>query len=310
MKFVMAIEKKTKVTVGAVKGHNKRLHPTKSQLPKAAWITAKGHHEVMPWRDDVLASGMALAKRKDAVVAIELVIQVGNQSDWRDLPTKEHPHGKPKPGAGPKLKALVAAAKQAAIREFGEHNIVSIDLHTDESTPHVQIVATPVKSGKLQAKAWLDGAKKCALLRSRIHDVVTGHIHCTYDKGAAGGNPHDPTKAAGAHRGPRHSSAPPSLLKRALSAFDAAAEARDLKSRLSELQSQLQTMFSKLKKSERDAAADKKKQKEAELRAAAAERTEKSLRRRIDDLERQLLPSMSGRSGPASKPDPKPTPSL
>lgn len=285
MKFVMAIEKKKKITVGKTKGHNKRLHATQSQLPKAAWITQKGHHEVMAWRDDVLESGVALAKRKDAVVAIELVIQVGNQSDWRELPTADHPHGKPKPGAVPKLKALMTAAKQAAIREFGEPNIVSIDLHTDESTPHVQIVVTPVKSGRLQAKAWLDGAKKCALLRSRIHDVVTSHIYCTYDKGAQGGMPHDPSKAAGGSGRPAPQ---PGLLKRALGAFDALSEAKELKSQLSALQIQLQGVFSRVKNAEQQASKDKERTKQAGLRAAAAERQEKYLRQRVTDLEQQL----------------------
>ncbi|WP_223954405.1 plasmid recombination protein, partial [Aeromonas caviae] len=42
-----------------------------------------------------------------------------------------------------------------------------IDLHTDESSPHFHVVVTPIKDGKLQAKAWLDGASKV----DRVGDV-------------------------------------------------------------------------------------------------------------------------------------------
>jgi hypothetical protein len=307
MKFSMAIEKKTKVTVGKTEGHNTRLHATRSQLPEPAWVTKKGRHEVMPWRQEVLDAGTSLAKRKDAVVAIELIIQVGNQTDWRLMPTPEHPHGKPKPGAAEKLKALMAGAKQAAIREFGEKNIVGIDLHTDESTPHIHIVVTPVKDGKLQAKAWLDGAKKCALLRSRIHDVVTGHIHCTYDKGASGGDPHDPQKAAGGPRGPQPPEGPPNLLKRALGAFDAVAEVKALKSQLGDLQAQLQTMFSRVKRVEREADRDKEKRQQTELRASAAERSESKLKKRVLELEHQLeqlQPKPMPKEEPTAAPSP------
>lgn len=285
MKFSMSIEKKTRATAGPAKGHNTRLHPTKSQLPELAWITSKGRHQVMPWRDGVLNAGKALAKRKDAVVAIELVVQVGNQTDWREMPTEEHPYGKPKPGAAPKLKALMAGVKEAAIREFGEKNIVSIDLHTDESTPHVHVLVTPIKGGKLQAKHWLNGALKCAQLRARIHEVVSHHIDCSYEKGAPGGAPHDPAKAAGALKGPKPH---PGLLKRALSAFDAVSEAKQLKSQLGELSSRLQSAFSRLKRVEREASKAKEQMQKVELRAAAAERQEKKLRQRVTEMEKEL----------------------
>lgn len=285
MKFSMAIEKKNRATVGKTEGHNKRLHPTRSQLPRAAWFTPKGHHSVIPWRGDVLNAAKALAKRKDAVVAIELVIAVGNQTDWREMPTPEHPHGKPKPGAIPKIKALVEGVKQAAIREFGEKNIVSIDLHSDESTIHAHVVVTPVKDGKLQAKHWLNGAKKCAQLRARIHEVVSHHIECDYEKGAPGGMPHDPAKRAGGSKGVQP---PPSLIKRAMGAFNAIDEAKKLKSQLAEVQKRLETMFSRLKRVERQAGKEREQKKQVELRAVAAERHERTLRRRLFELEHQL----------------------
>lgn len=307
MKFSMAIKKKNRTAIGRAEGHNKRLHPTSSQLPEEAWITSKGQHSIVAWRNNVLETGKALARRKDAVVAVELVIQVGRQSDWRDLPTKEHPHGKPKPGSGAKLKSLVEGAKQAAIREFGEKNIISINLHTDESTPHVHVLFTPIKGAKLNAKYWLDGARKCALLRSHIYEVVDSHLPCEYEKGLRGGAPHDPAKGAGRRNGPAHQGG---VLKRAMDALNPLEQLRKLKSELSDTRAQLQAMFSRLKKFERDAASDKEKRKEIELRAAAAERNEKSLRQRLNELERQIPPLEPGRSGPAPQPKQSPIPSL
>lgn len=285
MKFSMAIQKKTRVTVGRTEGHNTRLHKTKSQLPKEAWLTPKGRHAVVEWRREVLDAAKALAKRKDAVVAIEIVIQVGNQTQWRDMPTKEHPHGKPKAGLGPKLKAIVAGARQAAIREFGEQNVIGIDLHTDESSPHVHVLVAPIKDGKLNAKHWLNGARKCALLRSHIHEVVDKHIRCEYEKGAPGGKPHDPERRAGAHQGPQ---TPPGMFKRAMGVLSATEQVKKLKGELNDARSHLQAMFSRLKKVERDVAKEKAQKRQMELRALATERKEKGLRERVTELERAL----------------------
>jgi len=91
MKFTMAPKKHNRATVGRVEGHNTRLHPTSSQLPKAAWFTQEGRKALIEWREEVLDKAKALSTRKDAVLAVEIILQVGNQSEWRELPTNEHP---------------------------------------------------------------------------------------------------------------------------------------------------------------------------------------------------------------------------
>jgi hypothetical protein len=246
MKFTMAIQKHGKVSIGRAEGHNARQHPTASQLPKAAWITKDGRHTITPWRADVLDGAKALAKRKDAVVAIEIVIQVGNQTDWRHPPTEADPEGKPKAGAGARLKALHRAALEAIERDFGKGNVVSIELHTDESTPHVHAIVVPIKDGKLQAKSWLDGAARCAQLRERIHATVSKHIECEYTKGAPGGEPHDPGKAAGQPGGQ-----PPDagLLEWVKEAMASRAEVKALRESFAALEAQVQTLYSQLKAS-------------------------------------------------------------
>ncbi|EBB6716934.1 hypothetical protein CPF03_23945 [Salmonella enterica] len=202
MKFSLAIDKMKAADVGRAAGHNCRLHPTASQLPQGSWFTDKGRHEIVAWRPDVIAKAKSLSKRKDAVVAISIVLQVGNQSDWREKETTDCPEGRPKGGKNNKdaitmIGHLAKAARDWANKEFGEENVVGVDLHTDESSPHVHVVVTPVHDGKLQAKAWLDGAARCAKLRKRAHQEVLKYIECEYVPGQAGGAPHDPEQAAG-----------------------------------------------------------------------------------------------------------------
>ena len=183
-------------SIGRAEGHNLRLHNTQSQLRKAAWFTPEGRHEVEPWRPDVLARAKGLAKRKDAVQAIQFVIQIGNQTDWRHEPEQDFPEGRPMKIADA-MNSAARGIRAWVEQEFGEDNCVGIDLHTDESSPHFHVVVTPVRDGKLQAKAWLDGSRKLAALRKRAWQAVNAHIKCEYSPGAPGGAPHDPTKAAG-----------------------------------------------------------------------------------------------------------------
>lgn len=202
MKFSLAIDKMKSADVGRAEGHNCRLHATSSQLPQGSWFTTKGRHEIVAWRSDVIDKARGLSKRKDAVVAISIVLQVGNQLDWREKETPDCPEGRPKGGKNNKdaitmMGNLAKAARDWAIKEFGEDNVVGVDLHTDESSPHVHVVVTPVCDGKLQAKAWLDGAARCAKLRKRAHQEVLKYIECEYVPGQAGGAPHDPEQAAG-----------------------------------------------------------------------------------------------------------------
>jgi hypothetical protein len=310
MKFALGIQKKNRANLGTVHGHNTRLNETASQLPKEAWFTPQGLHEVMPWRADLVDQAKGLARRKDAVLAVELIVQVGNQADWREMPTPEHPCGKRKPGAGPKLNALMAGAKAAALKEFGKERIVSISLHTDESTPHVHVVFVPIKDGKLQAKAWLNGAASCAKLRQQLHASVSSHIACTYTPGAPGGEPHDVSRAAGAINGPKPK---PGLLERAVDALGAVSEIKGLKKALAAAEAQIQAGFSRLKRAEQISKEERGLRVAAEERAAAAELREAKSRRNVEILQGEVemlkirlkpAPAPQLRPEPASKPKP------
>lgn len=303
MKFVMAIKKHDKTSIGRAEGHNARQHPTASQLPQRVWITKQGRHTVTPWREDVLASAKALAKRKDAVVAVEIVLQVGNQADWREMPTEACPEGKPMAGAGPRLKALHRAAQEAVEREFGAENVVSIELHTDESSPHVHAVVVPVHQGKLQAKHWLDGAASCARLRERLHASVNKHLKCEYTKGEPGGSPHDQAKRAGGPGARRPAPEPEGWVEKVKGLIDKSDEVKRLKAGLAELGQELEKtkqdlakVFSQLKASIKRAEAAEGRTKTAEALLDTERRRSKSLESEVERLRPKLEP----------KPEPKP----
>jgi hypothetical protein len=202
-----------------------------------------------------------MSKRKDAVVGIDIVIQVGNQLDWRDPPTKDYPEGKPKAKKPADLNALAKAGKAWLEAEFGAENVVSIEVHTDESTPHLQAVVIPRKDGKLQAKAWMDGPAKLAQLRERAYKAVNRLIPCEYDKGAPGGKPHDPSKAAG-------NEPQPGLIERLTGWKPLRDENAQLRARVAQLE---QALYSRKKASFR-AAADAEAQKRAEAAEAARDK--------------------------------------
>lgn len=244
MKLTMALMKHNRATVGMCEGHNARLHATKSQLPKTAWFDTKGQHAITHWRGEVLGMAKKLAKRKDAVLAIELIIQIGNQADWRELPTETYPHGKPKADSLRTIGKLPGAVKRAAIEIFGESNIIGIDLHLDESSPHCHVAVTPIHAGKLQAKHWLDGPSMVARLRERVHRIVNEAIPCTYEKGGNGGAPHDPGKAAGMAPIPTTG-----LIGRLKGAVSNVVELETAKARIKELEAENAALFSKLKRS-------------------------------------------------------------
>lgn len=268
-KFTLGIKKHNRSSLGRCAGHNGRIRPTASQLPPEAWLTKKGHHPAIEWRQDRLEHSKSLARRKDAVLAVELVIQIGDQSWWRDPPTKDHRYGRPKPKVGGKLKSLLVAALEAAISEFGEPNLVGVDLHTDESSPHVHILVTPIKGGKLQAKAWLNGSSACAKFRRRLFEVVNRHFRCQYSPGGLGGAPHDPGKAAGGPQGPRSAPGVWDSLQGALG-LDLRQQIDQLLAEKKALEVQVQTLFGALRNSELQLQKEREQHASTVRRAAAA----------------------------------------
>lgn len=198
--FVFNVDKLQHHQLHQAHRHNARLRPTRSQLPRESWFTPEGKSTAVAWDASRLAAAHKLAKRKDAVEAISFVIQFGDQTDWRDAPDRTDKCGKPKPKADWPVNLTEAgeAIQRWTAQEFGQGNVVSLDLHFDESTPHFHLVVTPVHDGKLQVKHWLNGPASIAALRKRAHAEISKTVACTYQPGEVGGAAHDPRKAAGA----------------------------------------------------------------------------------------------------------------
>lgn len=201
LKFSFSTQKMKVGDLARAKGHNTRSHQTESQLPQSAWLHPDGHQQLLAWDDKKVSRARSLVTRKDAVVGIEMTFQVGSQSDWREKPTKEHPHGKPKK-TSINLDKMAKAIYRFLVVEFGKENIVALALHRDESSPHFHAVVIPVRTSDdgpaLQAKHWLDGKSKIGALYERAHKAVAAVVECNYTKGnIMSGAKHKPALRAG-----------------------------------------------------------------------------------------------------------------
>lgn len=250
---------------------------------------------MLPWRGERLEAARGLARRKDAVVAIELVIQVGNQTEWRNPPDHEHPYGKPR-RRPVDLNELCKAAREAVVAEFGAENIVGLDLHTDESSPHLHAVVTPIWEGRLQAKHWLDGPAQVVAIRKRLHATISRRVQCEYTPGSPGGAPHDPGKAAGQPGGPQVA---PGILQRLSGALDASTALAEARRRILELEKQVQSLFSRLKAAEQVSADRMTGMEGAHRRASEADR-------KLRDSQAEILRLRAEVERLTPKPEPEP----
>lgn len=211
MKFCFSVQKMKLGDMAAAKRHNKRISKPSSQIEKKElWFTAKGHHSMVEWNDARVAKSRRLMTRKDAVVGLEFVIQIGNQYDYRDSegnPQKKR-YAKEVNDVG---KAVFAWAKNL----FGEDNVVSLDFHTDESTPHFHLIVTAIDNTpapaphpnaknkkrpddreRLNVKRWMSNRESILELRKSCHAYVNNAFSCEYSsEHPDGGHPHDQSKS-------------------------------------------------------------------------------------------------------------------
>lgn len=195
------------------------------------------------------------------------------------------------------MKALIKGARKAIEAEFGAENIVSMELHTDESSPHIHAVVIPLKDGKLQAKHWIGGASKVGSIWSRMHKCMNELLPCTYTpKSGTGGQKHDASKAAG---GVNDAKKAQNVF---MSLYDKMKEKSNLKelvewmkAKIEQLEQELSKAFSKIKSLETKAEKQAKELKDAKALQARAEENErrreqqnKEYRARIEALENAL----------------------
>ncbi|QXP52550.1 MobV family relaxase [Cellulophaga sp. HaHa_2_1] len=87
--------------------------------------------------------------RKDAVKAVELIFSSDHQKMNEIFSEEEY------------YKSWISDNKEFVIEHFGgKENIISMHLHADETTYHMEVVVTPItKDGRLSAKSFIDGKK-------------------------------------------------------------------------------------------------------------------------------------------------------
>lgn len=159
---VFRVEKiKTRAGLGSRAAHNLRVNPTaaphadpakKSQNRTAGARTVEAVQTAL----DKRLSSLAKPPRSNAVLAVELMLTAS--PEWF--------------AAGGDLQAWAKATHAWISTEFGQENILTVSLHRDESTPHIQALIVPIHDGKLRAAHWFDGPKKLSELQTRYHRNV------------------------------------------------------------------------------------------------------------------------------------------
>lgn len=95
------------------------------------------------------------ATRKNSVLAIEVLMSAS--PEWFQEATKEQ------------RQDWVRQSQAWLVQHFGAENVVHLQVHVDEATPHLTGFIVPRDvSGRLNAARWLDGSKKLA-------DMQTGY---------------------------------------------------------------------------------------------------------------------------------------
>jgi len=100
--------------------------------------------------------------RKDAVKGIELLL-TSDHEKMTEIFSKEELY-----------KSWINENKQWVSGHFGKDNIVSMSLHTDETTYHLEVVVTPItEDGRLSAKSFINGKKDLAEMQSSYSEAMS-----------------------------------------------------------------------------------------------------------------------------------------
>ena len=155
---IMRIEKRK--DLGAVRrcaDHHLRAVETLNADPAREIRVLCGSSESSDVTALIASSTKLLMKRKDAIRAIDVFC--GASPDFFAL--------------GGSIREFEALAVEWASETFGADNIVLAVTHEDETTPHVQMLITPITpQGRLSASHWLDGPKKLNALQTSFAETM------------------------------------------------------------------------------------------------------------------------------------------
>lgn len=129
-------------------------------------------------------SHQIITPRKDSVKCVEIVVAAPpGLFDQAGTPTTQTTvNGKPytQPQQGSLFEQWLYANFRFAQRHFttgGDYsNVVSMQVHLDETSPHVHIHIMPVHNGRYNCKHFLGGAKKMQALQDAYHAAMTRDV--------------------------------------------------------------------------------------------------------------------------------------
>lgn len=81
------------------------------------------------------------------------------------------------------FKDWVNSSCRHILKTFGKENVAHIQLHLDETTPHLTFFAVPNKDGRLNARHWLGGKEE---LRKRQDEYAAAVEHLGLERGVRG----------------------------------------------------------------------------------------------------------------------------
>ncbi len=113
--------------------------------------------------------------RKDAVKAIEIILTSDNQK-MNEIFSNEDSY-----------KSWINDNKEFVAEHFGgNENIVSMHLHTDETTYHMEIVITPItQDGRLSAKSFINGKKDLSKMQTAYANKMERYGMIRGEKGSS-----------------------------------------------------------------------------------------------------------------------------
>lgn len=139
--------------VRKAEGHNSRIesqmvnekdqdhiHPEMSEYNQT-FEYGKGNNLVDKIKNRISEAGVKRKIAPDAVVAVESIMTTSPEyweTNWRDLVKQKDP------AMMDKLNKWATKSIKAGENFYGKDNIVSVDLHLDETTPHLHIIAVPI----------------------------------------------------------------------------------------------------------------------------------------------------------------------
>lgn len=148
-------------TVGSVVAsgaHMMRARPTSNANPAVSNRVLSGTSD--PFGDVNARLADATQRRKNSVLAIEVMASAS--PEWFEAATKAQ------------KQEWVRSTRAWLSSHFGEKNIAHLQLHLDETTPHLTGFIVPIDpdSGRLNAARWLDGSAKLADMQTAYAKAV------------------------------------------------------------------------------------------------------------------------------------------